>query len=191
MSRRLAVTLAILGASIAACVVGSTDRPGQFNGESVIVGESRTEDEATCESVTGVSGRCSRDTREIFNEFQENIDDYVNGGQLGPLNSTEFSFQDVAYAGMMACTYQARSESLEDYLTFMSDDETLTETVQRVGGNEDRTFRGAWFEAKRTLCPSDSEEGTNVTDSGRANPIPGGGVRQLEAEPSPLLRRSG
>lgn len=114
----------------------------------------------TCEQITASEPQeCGELTQQAFDSHKENIDAYVNGGRLGPLNDgSAFSYEDAAFAGLVACAYMMDGGNENDYIDFMMQTEPFkTKLSERVG------YLPAWHEAPKSLC----------TDEKPPNPNPG------------------
>lgn len=98
----------------------------------------------TCAEIIVVE-TCGSDTAELFDKYKQNIESYVQSGELGPLNSNAFSYEDVAYAGLMACLHGSEGE--DAYVDFMlSEGGAAYADLQRVD------LLPAYFEASKSLC---------------------------------------
>ncbi|SDI35596.1 hypothetical protein SAMN05192558_107291 [Actinokineospora alba] len=130
----------------------------------------------TCETIANLIEPCGRDTQEIFDRFGDRIDRYVNGGGLGPLDNSVFIFEDVAYVGLTACTYQRQSKSQADYVAFLLGDADLSAKLEAARGDRVTGLQPAWNRALRFLCAENlpAQPGTAGADDGH---IPGVGTR--------------
>jgi hypothetical protein len=117
----------------------------------------------TCAQITASMPQdCGVQTQKVFDTYKENIDTYVRGGKLGPLNNGDtFLYEDAAFAGLVACAFlmNQRPEDAENaYIDFMMKtppfSTTLTERVM---------YLPAWFEAPKSLC-TDSQSGFQSHD---------------------------
>jgi hypothetical protein len=103
----------------------------------------------TCEQITASTPQqCGERTQQAFDKYKGNIDQYVNSGKLGPLNDAQqFTYEDAAFAGLVACVYAESSDGQNEYINFMMEtppfDTRMTERVM---------YLPAWFEAPKSLC---------------------------------------
>lgn len=122
MSRRV---LALCGAALFAVVsvVGCSSQDEQ---EPVVPEEPVSTVEIDGESYTcdeiidgEFDGECGEKTQSVFDEYKHNIDAYVQSDALGPLFSDagQTSYQDAAFAGLVACTFEGQAE----YVQYMQD----------------------------------------------------------------------
>lgn len=119
-------------------------------GESTVVIQGK---EYTCEEITAsLPQQCGEYTQQAFDAYKENIDAYVNSGKLGPLNNGGgFTYEDAAFAGLVACAYVLAGEGQETYVEFMLATPPFDEKLKDVGGVG---VLPAWFEAQKSLCPA-------------------------------------
>jgi hypothetical protein len=106
----------------------------------------------TCEEALGVDPTvgCSDKVVAVWEESGDRLTDYVNSGELGPLNDEqEFSFEDAAYAGVVACSFRRSGENEQDFIDYMQDPANNTQ-LDHLSGTE---LLPAWFTAGRILCP--------------------------------------
>lgn len=107
--------------------------------------------EWTCAQITASTPeKCSPLTQRAFDAYKENIDAYVNSGRLGPLlnNGDKFTYEDAAFAGLVACAYILDGRNQSDYISFMKKTPPFEETSQNRGV----MYLPAWFEAPKSLC---------------------------------------
>ncbi|HUF54709.1 MAG TPA: toll/interleukin-1 receptor domain-containing protein, partial [Dehalococcoidia bacterium] len=111
----------------------------------------------TCAEVTGVtSPDCGPKSQPVFDEFGQNIDAFVNAGRLGPYFS-DAPYEDVAYAGIIACTFWAEGQDSDGQNPHPREDEQAYIDYM----NEQPDFQHldfydllpVWFQAKYELCP--------------------------------------
>lgn len=98
----------------------------------------------TCDKVIG--GECNPEIQAVFDRYKENIDVFANKGGMGPYFNNS-SYEDVAFAGLVACTFLDRGENA--YIDFMLTDSAFSE-LQSI------EILPVWFEAQDSLCPSGS-----------------------------------
>jgi hypothetical protein len=106
----------------------------------------------TCEEALGVDPRvgCSDEVVAVWDEWGDRLSDYVDSGMLGPLNDQqEFSFEDAAYAGVIACSFRHSGGNEQDFIDYMQDPANNTQ-LDYLSGTE---LLPAWFAAGRILCP--------------------------------------
>ena len=106
----------------------------------------------TCEEALGVdpSVGCSDEVVAVWEEWGDRLSDYVDSGMLGPLNDEqEFSFEDAAYAGVIACSFRRSGDNEQDFIDYMQDPANNTQ-LDYLSGTE---LLPAWFAAERILCP--------------------------------------
>lgn len=142
----------------------ASDEPGTDGAETTVTigGESWT-----CETITR-SGQCGPESQAVFDQYGNNIDLFVNSGELGPLNDFDevigetddcgelfLYYEDVAFAGLVACTFSpGGEEQFEEFIGWM----------RRDGGEALASFSGTellpvWFEAHKRLCPEGHKSG--------------------------------
>jgi len=101
----------------------------------------------TCEQVVGLD--CGEKTQQIFDAYKENIVGFINSGKLAALNSDQFTFEEVAYTGMMACAHAPDGETA--YIDFM-----LKNGNEKLHNLPRTDFLAVWFEASKSLCPGEA-----------------------------------
>jgi hypothetical protein len=108
--------------------------------------------EFTCEEALDINPEvgCPDDVVEVWEEWGQNLDDYVDSGELGPLNDESFAVGDVAFAGVMACVVTTSGGDEQDFIDFMQDPDNETQ-LDELSGTE---LLPAWFAAGEVLCPS-------------------------------------
>lgn len=113
--------------------------------------------EWTCEQITATEPQeCGDLTQKAFDSYKGNIDTYVNSGKLGPLNDGKaFSYEDAAFAGLVACAYIKNEGSLNGYIEFMMETEPFNAKL-----TERSAYLPAWFEASKSLCPHNQNPGS-------------------------------
>jgi hypothetical protein len=170
---RLTLVILAVAASVAGC--GDDDDAGSGAGSSTT---STTSSEAprsnsdvvhtyegkefTCEETLGIDPEvgCSDDIVAVWEEWGQDLGDYVNSGRLGPLNDeSSFSFEDAAYAGVIACVIREGGGDEQDFIDFMRDPENNTQ-LEELSGTE---LLPAWFAADRVLCPTGFATGSDMT----------------------------
>jgi hypothetical protein len=106
----------------------------------------------TCEEALDINPEvgCPDDVVEVWEEWGQNLDDYVDSGELGPLNDESFAVGDVAFAGVMACVVTTGGGDEQDFIDYMQDPDNETQ-LDELSGTE---LLPAWFAAGEVLCPS-------------------------------------
>lgn len=116
----------------------------------------------TCAQITA-SGpdECGPFTQQAFETYKENLDTYVRSGQLGIFNndSSGFSYEDTAFAGLVACAIMLKKGNVDDYIDAM-----LAEEPFKTRLNERTPYLPTWFAAKKYLC-TDLEQISNGRQS--------------------------
>lgn len=107
------------------------------------------EQEFTCEEALDINIGCSDEIVAIWEEWGDNLPDFVSSGQLGPLNDESYRAVDVAFAGVMACVVSEGGGDEQDFIDIMHDPENRT-GFEDLAGTE---LLPAWFEAGTSLCP--------------------------------------
>jgi len=112
--------------------------------------------EFTCAEITDWGGPCSEGIQAMFVLYSQNIDAYVNSGELGVISDVSYSYPDTAYAGFAACLLHVDGGTVEDYHALLSDDGAFDGlTVEDV--------TAAWQQAPVILCPG---AGGTTSDTG-------------------------
>lgn len=115
--------------------------------------------EYTCEAL--LQRTCTARYEDAFGRWGDKIDDYVNSGRLGPFNSSEYAYAEVAYNGLTACLVGDAGGDDQDFVEVISED--YPEEQDSLGGV---AFLPLWFEALRTLCPETyAEAGDDETET--------------------------
>ena len=104
----------------------------------------------TCEAITASEPQqCGEFTQQVFDQYGDNIDTYVNSEQLGPLNAGNgFTYEDAAFAGLVACAYMLDKRGQNDYIDYMMTEEPFKSTL-----DERVEYLPAWLAAPTYLCP--------------------------------------
>jgi hypothetical protein len=111
----------------------------------------------TCEEALDINPEvgCPEDVVDVWEEFGQNLPDFVDSGRLGPLNDESFAVGDVAFAGVMACVISFGGGDEQDFIDYIQDPDNETQ-LEELSGTE---LLPAWFEAPKSLC----------TDAGRSS----------------------
>lgn len=126
----------------------------------------------TCTELLGMPEPCYPELEQEFAQSKARIDTYVNAGQLGPLNSSEFSYKDVAWIGLIACWYQDHDPNYDSFAEFVLATGTVKATIAKLGiTNGPAALAPAWNEAGRFLCGEDV--GSNASHATIREEIPG------------------
>lgn len=108
----------------------------------------------TCEQALGVdpSVGCDDGMVAVWEQRGADLTGFINSGELGPLNDeAEFSFEDVAFAGVVACSIRdsAPLGDEQDFIEFMQAP-SIRAQLNRLSGTE---LLPVWFAAGQYLCP--------------------------------------
>jgi hypothetical protein len=155
--------------SLAACGDDDGDSSGNTTSSSSDAPESRSEvvhtfegHDFTCEDALDINPEvgCSDEIVDVWEEWGQNLPDYVDSGQLGPLNDDSWAVGDVAFAGVMACVISDGGGDEQDFIDYMQDPDNQTQ-LDELAGTE---LLPAWFAAGQVLCPTGfSSSGDQVT----------------------------
>ena len=118
--------------------------------------------ELTCEEALDINLEtgCTDEIVDVWEEWGQNLPDYVSSGQLGPLNDESFRAMDVAFAGVMACVITVDGGDEQDFIDEMHDPANRT-GFEDLSGTE---LLPAWFEAPESLClGADMSTGDYIT----------------------------
>jgi hypothetical protein len=97
----------------------------------------------TCDEL--LERNCDDPVLEAFDRWGAGIHEYVNSGRLGPFNSDEYSYGEVAYNGLAACRVHDIGGDDQDFIDIMRD---------HYGPDFPGTaLLPLWFEAIQQLCP--------------------------------------
>jgi hypothetical protein len=161
---RAALVIVALCGVVTACGDDETDSESS----STTTVESRSDvvhtlegTELTCEEALDINPEvgCPDDVVEVWEEWGQNLPDYVDSGQLGPLIDESYAVGDVAFAGVMACVIADGGGDDQDFIDFMTDPYNQTQ-LEDLQGTE---LLPAWFEAPQSLCTGFSSSGDQVT----------------------------
>jgi hypothetical protein len=170
--KRWRLIWAVLALSVTAAACGGDDDEGAASSSTTPtsdVPESRSDvihtfegQDFTCEDALDINPEvgCSDEIVDVWEEWGQNLPDYVDSGQLGPLNDESLAVGDIAFAGVMACVISDGGGDEQDFIDYMQDPDNQTQ-LDALSGTE---LLPAWFAAGKVLCPTGfSSSGDQVT----------------------------
>lgn len=112
----------------------------------------------TCAQTIGATtGSCPDSLMKSFVKWGDNINAYVNSGQLGPLGdgaNAPLSFERIAVIGLFACEMNSVRPDPSKFLQSVKELEWITELPAE--DTTDAALLPFWSEATRTLCPANN-----------------------------------
>jgi hypothetical protein len=97
---------------------------------------------------------CTDSFRYAFDLWGENLERYINSGQLGPLGNGDSPLlpQDqIALLGLLACGMQAQNSTQTEFLEIASQLPKVERVAAITKGSEE--LLSFWVEAPDSLCP--------------------------------------
>ena len=158
MIRTVFAALLVVGMALTGCSGSTTSQPTMDNNSPTVTTTPPAETtvtiagkEWTCTQFAQSAGseHCNELMQQTFDTTKENINAYVTSGKLGALNErTGFAYEEIAFAGLMACAYTLDGRDRNEYYRDLTENPRFNSRIT-MGA----MYVHAWNEATNSLCP--------------------------------------